>query len=80
MIVKKLELKKEVRQDLVKEIKGFIQENLDVELSDFRAAFLLDFLLATVGPAVYNQAIQDAQQFMGEKVEELYALDKHPRK
>lgn len=74
--MKKITLEKEVRQDMVKEVKNFVQENLDLELSDFRAAFLLDFILDTVGSAVYNQAVEDAHTLMSEKIEELYGLEK----
>lgn len=61
----------ERRQDLIGRLRAFFQEEFDEEISDFRASQLLDFLVATLGPQVYNQAVQDARAFMQRKLEDL---------
>ena len=40
----------------------------DEPLSAFRAEGLLDFLLRTLGPPVYNQGVHDAVAFMHERL------------
>ena len=72
----KVELKKEIRNNLVEEIKRFFWNERDEEISDLAADILLDFILNSVGPHIYNQAIGDAFAFMNEKVEDLFGLEK----
>ncbi len=45
-------------------IKRYVLENFEEELGDLRAALFLDFVLKTIGPTIYNQAIGDAQAFL----------------
>jgi len=49
----------------------FYHEAFDETLSRYRAERLLDFFVKTLGPPVYNQAIQDSRAFMTEKLEDL---------
>ena len=59
------------RKHLVSRLQGFFQDELDEDLSTFRAEQLLDFFLATLGPQVYNQAVQDARKFMQKRLDDL---------
>ena len=59
------------RATLLARIQGFFREEFDEELSEFRAAALLDFFLEALGPQVYNQAVQDARGFMLRRLEDL---------
>jgi uncharacterized protein (DUF2164 family) len=40
-------------------------------LSPFRAEQLLDFVLESLDPPVYDQAVQDAQVFIQQKLDKL---------
>ncbi len=66
-----LQLSDERRAQLVQRLEGFFLEEFDETLSDFRSSQLLDFVLETVAPHVYNQAVQDARVFMQRKLDEL---------
>lgn len=77
--MKRMELSKELKQQAIEDLKGYFIQNREEELGDLGAGLLLDFIIERIGPAVYNQAIQDAHAFMSEKVEELYALEKEER-
>ncbi len=66
-----VQLDDERRTVLVSRIRGFFQEEFDEDVSDFRAEQLLDFFLEAVGPAVYNQAVQDARGYMQGKLDDL---------
>ena len=57
---------------LHKLIKMYAQE-FDENLSWFRAEQILRFFLKSLGPSVYNQAIQDARGFMMDRLEDLDA-------
>ena len=69
-------LNRENERSLLTEIKQFFLKERDEELSDFQAKLYLEFILQRAGVYIYNQAIADAQQFFGEKVEELFVLEK----
>lgn len=66
-----LQLSDERRERLVQSLEGFYLEEFDETLSEFRAAQLLDFVLESIAPHVYNQAVQDARAFMQRKLDEL---------
>ena len=61
------------RESLVSGVQAFFLETFEEDLSAFRAEQLLDFFLSVVGPAIYNQAIQDARIFMQKKLDDLDA-------
>ena len=61
------------RESLVSGVQDFFLEPFEEDLSAFRDEQLLDFFLSVVGPAIYNQAIQDARLFMQKKLDDLDA-------
>lgn len=61
----------ETRKRLVASIKRYAVENLDGEIGDLKAGLLLDYCLQEIGPAVYNQAIADAQSYFTGRVADL---------
>lgn len=77
--MKKIELGKEVKADLIEGIKSFFSKEKGEEISDFQAEIFLDFLLTNMGPPIYNQAIADAYTLMSERIEDLYGLEKRSR-
>lgn len=71
-----IELSKERKQILIEEIKKFFMHEYDEEISTFKAENYLDFTLNTMGVYIYNQAIADTHEFMQQKTEELFSLEK----
>ena len=67
----RIRLTEERRVRVLTSIKKYFAENLDDEVSDFRAEQLLDFFVRELGPPVYNQAIRDAHSFFEEKLIDL---------
>ncbi len=71
-----------VRQALLNELATYFIDELDRELGQFEGEFLLDFLLKTLGPQLYNQALYDAQALLHSRLEQvaesLYELEKVP--
>ena len=55
-----IELPKQKRADAIASLQRYFEENLD-PIGDLPAGLLLNFILEEIGPAIYNQAITDAQ-------------------
>jgi uncharacterized protein (DUF2164 family) len=69
----KIKLTEDRENGLLRSFIAFYSAEFDEELSQFRAEQIFDFFIKALGPAVYNQAIQDARAFMMEKLEDLDA-------
>ena len=52
-------------------LKALFSEEFDEKLSDFRAAEIIDLMLRTLGPAVYNQAVQDVRAELQTRLDDL---------
>ncbi|MGE3191373.1 MAG: DUF2164 domain-containing protein [Vicinamibacterales bacterium] len=59
------------RGALTERLQAFFQDEFDQDLSPFRAEQVLDFMLAALGPSVYNQAVQDARKFIQQRLDDL---------
>lgn len=66
-----IRLEEDRRVRLVAYLQSFFREEFDEDLSEFRAGELIDLLLRTLGPEVYNQAIQDARRHLQGKLDDL---------
>lgn len=65
---------------LVSEIQKYFDKELNQEIGDFDAEFLLDFFSEKVGGYYYNQGLNDARALLDEKLETItesfYELEK----
>lgn len=66
-----IELSKQVRAQAIGSIQRYFEENLPEPIGELPAGLLLNFFLEEIGPAVYNQAIVDAQARMQQRVTDL---------
>ncbi|NEQ33579.1 MAG: DUF2164 domain-containing protein [Leptolyngbya sp. SIO4C5] len=66
-----IKLSQEQQAQLLDAVQAHFATELDEEISYFKAKSLLAFFVAELGPLVYNQAIQDAHQFVQDKLAEL---------
>ncbi|MGA7243234.1 MAG: DUF2164 domain-containing protein [Terracidiphilus sp.] len=64
------ELTKQQRADAIASMQRYFAENLE-PIRDLPAGLLLNFFLEEIGPAIYNQAISDAQTRMLQRVTDL---------
>jgi uncharacterized protein (DUF2164 family) len=64
----------DARSHAVAALRAYCAEHMDQEIGDLKAGLLFDFILAELGPTIYNQAIADAQAFFEERVADLAAL------
>ncbi len=66
-----IELPPETTEALVHSIRRYAEEELEHPLGALQAQWFLDFILAEVGPSIYNRAISDAQRYFQERVPDL---------
>jgi uncharacterized protein (DUF2164 family) len=78
----KIKFSKEERELIIPFIQQYFAEERDEEMGELAAGFVLDFVLETIGPFIYNKGIQDAQTYlrlrMTEIEEGLYELEQMP--
>ncbi len=71
---------REEKQAIGNKIQSYFQEELDQELGQFDAEFLLDFFAKEIGPYFYNRGLHDAQTVLEERMEHfreaLYEIEK----
>jgi uncharacterized protein (DUF2164 family) len=66
-----IELPKEARALALASIERWFKENADEPIGNIQAAALLSFLVAEIGPSIYNRAIADAQERLQMRIAEL---------
>ena len=69
--MKQITLSPERRERLTGQLQSLFQAEFDEQLSDFRAAQILDLMLETLGPGIYNQAVQDVRAHLQSKLDDL---------
>ncbi|MBC8192775.1 MAG: DUF2164 domain-containing protein [Candidatus Marinimicrobia bacterium] len=62
---------REMKDELIQQIKTYFLNELSQELGNFEAEFLLDFFSENIGPHYYNQAIHDVQKHLSGYVDTL---------
>lgn len=67
----KIELSKQARSDAITSIQCYFQENLPEPIGNMAAGLLLNYFVEEVGPAIYNQAIADAQARIQQRLSDL---------
>ena len=66
-----IELSKEDRAQAIASIERYFQQEHGERIGNMAAGALLNFFLTDIAPAVYNQAISQAQERMQARVTEL---------
>lgn len=77
---KLLQLDKEEEEVLLDELRAYMSDELDVDIGNLPAKFLLDFMVDLIGPKIYDQAISDAEPWLYDRftgiLEDLSVLKK----
>ena len=68
-----IELTKQEIADVIPSIQKFFREELDEELSEMRAGFLLNYVMKEIAPFAYNRGVKDAESYFRVKLEDLSA-------
>jgi uncharacterized protein (DUF2164 family) len=62
---------KEQKAEIVASIRRYFAENLDGELSEMQAGFLLEYFMSEIAPFAYNKGVEDAQKYFLRVTEDL---------
>ena len=66
-----LPMSKEQKEDVIRSIRKFFAEKLEIELSELQATFLVDYFFHEIAPFAYNQGVEDAQKHLVQLAEDL---------
>ncbi len=66
-----IELTKEEIADIIPSLRRYFKEELELEISEMRAKFLLNYFLKEVAPFAYNKGVKDAESYFRGRVEDL---------
>ena len=76
----KIKFSKEEKELIIQKIKLYFNDELDQDIGQFDAEFLLDFFSEEVGPYFYNRGLYDAKAVLTAKIESideaLYEIEK----
>ena len=75
-----IEFSKEEKEIITNKIKLYFKEELNQEIGQFDAQFLLDFFAEEVGTYFYNRGLYDAQTILEKRLDDItdaiYDLEK----
>lgn len=75
-----IEFTQQQKESLTTALQKYCADELDIELEQFDAWFLLEFVTNKIGPVYYNKGLSDAQSVVGRKMldiaDELYQIEK----
>ncbi|SHN28074.1 DUF2164 domain-containing protein [Gracilibacillus kekensis] len=69
-------ISKEKKEEMITSIQDFYLNERQEEIGNLEAGFLLDFFMNEIAPTFYNQGIKDAHQFLSEKLEDVFEIEK----
>lgn len=52
-------------------LRRYLFDELNLEVSELQAGFLMEYFLKEIGPFAYNQGVEDAGKFFTSKIEDL---------
>jgi len=66
-----IKFSKEEIEIITKKVQLYFCEELDYEIGQFDAQFLLDFISEEIGPYFYNRGLYDAQSILDDRMESI---------
>ena len=66
-----VEFSNDEKATLVQKFKKYFESELDHEIGQFEAEFLIDFISENIGSHYYNQGLQDAQIVIRSKLDDI---------
>ena len=69
-----IELTQQEITEIVPSLRKYFREELEQELSEMRARFLLEYFQKEIAPLAYNKGVKDAEQYFRGKTEDLTGI------
>ena len=60
-------------EGIVSSIRRFFHEELEQDISEMRAKFLMDYFMKEIAPYAYNKGVKDSESYFRSKTEDLTA-------
>jgi uncharacterized protein (DUF2164 family) len=70
----RIRLSKEKREQMTADIKSYFLTERDEELGELGSGLMLDFIIEKLAPEFYNQGVEDACRYMGDRVEDVLSI------
>lgn len=67
----KIQLLDHQKAEAVESIQRYMSKEMDVDVSEMQAGWILDYFMKELAPFAYNKGIEDAREFMIMKSEDL---------
>ncbi len=78
--MEKIEISREEKTKVAEQLQSYCADELDIDVGQFDAEFIVDHIAQSLGKVIYNQALTDVQQVLDRKFmdinDELYQLEK----
>ncbi|KLN63676.1 DUF2164 domain-containing protein [Vibrio sp. VPAP30] len=75
----KIEFTSQQKQTMSRELQRYMEDELEIEIGQFDADFLFDFIVSRFGAAFYNKGLADAQSIIERKIidigDEIYEIE-----
>lgn len=71
-------LSDDAKKQALSSIKRFCSTELELEASDIQAVALYKYILAELGPAIYNKGVTDAQAYLRDRLADLEGVCYEP--
>lgn len=66
-----IELTKQETANVIPSLHRYFREELEHEISEMQAKFVLNYFLKEIAPFAYNRGVQDAERYFRGRVEDL---------
>jgi uncharacterized protein (DUF2164 family) len=69
--VKQPEMSEEMKLAAMERIKAYFADELDLDIGDLKARFVLDFFVEEIGQSLYNEGVRSTQEFFQKRMDDL---------
>lgn len=70
------QLSKEQKNHMIELIRTYFKEAQGEEIGNLKAMLFLDFIIEKLAPEFYNLGVEDSYQYMTEKIEDIFEIQK----
>jgi uncharacterized protein (DUF2164 family) len=75
-MLKNFTVDEDAKRRMIGEIQAYFLDERGEELGDLAALLMLEFFADKLAPQFYNYGIQDAHEFMSQRLEDIFELNK----
>ena len=73
---KKFEFNSDEKRNMITSIQNYFEKERDEEIGNLAADMILDFISNEIGVYFYNKGLKDAHDYIVDKAEDIYGLEK----